>query len=400
MHFLQRHTALIKLAVSALLMAAAGQVSDAQELVMPERWTKPLTYVRPLFNQDTLTIRVLGDVMMHTNQITEARKGGGEYDFSSYFSLIEDRIKDADLAVANMEFTLAGEPHTGYPCFSAPDSFADYLADCGFDIFLAANNHIFDKGGKGAQRTIGIYRQLAEERGIMFTGLAADEDELSRNNPLIIRAKGIKLAILNFTYGTNVGSGTHWPKTNYLTARSQAGCALSKAEEEDADFTVVFPHWGSEYVLKHSARQEEAARWLIGNGADIIIGAHPHVIQDFQIIGTEDAGGSKEVPVAYSLGNAVSNMSARNTQLELMATIKIVRHGNGDIEALPIEFTYLWCSRPGGYNGSYTVIPVADFIGRRDEWQGMWEYDKMIDTYIYVKEQTGIEDKNIININE
>ena len=382
----------ILLTVCALLMTAAGSIVTAQELTMPERWKRSLLHARPLFNPDTLTIRVLGDVMMHSAQISKAHKGGSDYDFSSYFSLIEDQIKEADIAIANMEFTLAGEPYSGYPCFSAPDAFADYLADCGFDIFLTANNHIFDKGAKGAQRTIEIYRQLEADNGIRFTGLAADENELKKNNPLIIKAKGIKLAMLNATYGTNLGSGALWPKTNYLASKTEMESALSKAEDADADMTIVFPHWGTEYVLKHSARQEETALWLAEKGADMIIGAHPHVIQDFQVLDTHGKGG-RRVPVAYSLGNAVSNMSAKDTQLELMATIRIVLHGNGDVETLPIEFTYLWCSRPGGYNDSYTVVPVADFIGRKDEWLGPWEYDKMVNTYIYVKEQTEIEDK-------
>ena len=393
MHFLQRHTRRIRLALSVMMLTMAGSAVSAQELTLPERWTESLMYVRPIFRQDTLTIRVLGDVMMHTAQIKNAHKGGSEYDFGSYFSMIEDQLEEADIAIANMEFTLAGEPYSGYPCFSAPDTFADYLSDCGFDIFLAANNHIFDKGAKGAQRTVEIYRRLEDEKGIRFIGLAGDEEEQKRNNPLIIRAKGIKLAFINATYGTNLGPGSHWPKTNYLSAKSSIESALSKAKEADVDLTIVFPHWGTEYVLDHSAGQEETAAWLARNGADMIIGAHPHVIQDFQMLEIQDNEGKRTVPVAYSLGNAVSNMSARNTQLELMATLRIVMHGNGDIEPLPVEFTYLWCSRPGGFCDSYTVLPVKEFLGRRDEWLGAWEYDKMVDTYIYVKEHTGIEDK-------
>lgn len=376
----------------------AGGSADAQGLAMPERWTRALMYVRPIFSTDTLTIRVLGDVMMHSYQITNARRGASGYDFSSYFSLIEEEIKDADLAVANLEFTLAGEPYSGYPCFSAPDTLATYLADCGFDIFLAANNHIFDKGTKGAQRTADIYRRMEKERGISFTGLASDEEELDRNNPLMIRRKGMKIAFLNFTYGTNMGPNSHWPKTNYLSSESQIVSALSKAEAEDADITIAFPHWGIEYVLTHSAIQEKKASWLAENGADMIIGTHPHVIQDFQILQIEDIDGVRDVPVAYSLGNAISNMSAKNTQLELMATIRIVREGNGDIRTLPVGFTYLWCSRPGGYNDSYTVIPVADFAGRREMWKNGADYDKMMETYRHVSGITGIKD--IRNINE
>ena len=324
-------------------------MSKAQDIIMPERWKTALTEVHPIFRQDTLTIRFLGDVMMHSSQIANTRREGSEYDFSSFFSLIENDIRDADIAVANMEFTLAGEPYTGYPCFSAPDTLASYLADCGFDVFLAANNHIFDKGAKGAERTLEIYRRLSEDLGIRFTGLAGNEDELKLNNPLMLRAKGISIALLNFTYGTNIGTGSGWPATNYIGEKAKIAGAFSKAE----------------------------------NGADCIIGAHPHVVQDCGLI--------DNVPVAYSLGNAVSNMSAANTQLELMATIRIVRRHNGDLEMLPLDTEYLWCSRPGGYNGSYTVIPIAGYIERQELWQNKSDYDKMIATYERVRKETAIE---------
>ena len=198
---------ILMLVIALFFCSTEGYESKAQALTMPERWESPLSYVRPLFSQDTLTIRLFGDIMMHSAQISNARKTDSGYDFSTYFHLIEDRIKEADITVANMEFTLAGEPYTGYPCFSAPDTLASYLAECGFDVFLAANNHIFDKGSKGAERTLEIYRRLQKEKGIRFTGLAGNEDELKNNNPLIIRAKGINIALINFTYGTNMGAG-------------------------------------------------------------------------------------------------------------------------------------------------------------------------------------------------
>ena len=327
--------------------------------------------VKPLYRQDTLTVCFMGDIMMHAQQLEKASRGEDLFDFSSYFRLIEDKIRSADIAVANMEFTLGGKPYSGYPCFSAPDCYADYLADCGFDIFLVANNHILDKGSEGAARTAEVYRKLEEEKGILFTGLAENEEARKENYPLLIRRKGITLAMLNFTYGTNLGATDYWPKTNYLGKRSEIIQALKDAET--ADLTIALPHWGPEYTLKHSESQEEAAEWLAENGADIIIGAHPHVVQDTASVG--------KVPVIYSLGNAVSNMSATDTQLELMATLKIVRHENGDISMLPAELTWLWCSRPGGFTDDYIVIPVEEYIDSKDEWTGGWEYEKMMSTY-------------------
>ncbi len=384
MGFSSVHIKVFIISSLAILLVQGMCPAYSQELVFPERWNNPLTFAKPLFKPDTLTIRVLGDIMMHENQILTASRPGGQHDFSSYFMFIEDAVRDADITVANMEFTLAGEPYSGYPCFSAPDPFAGYLAECGFDIFLSANNHIFDKGTTGAERTAGIYRKLQESHGIRFTGIAVNAEELNANNPLLIRVKGMNLAMLNLTYGTNAGLQTLWPRTNYIGEKKKLADAFETARDSGADFIMVFPHWGTEYVLQHSEKQEEDARRFVENGADLIMGAHPHVIQDCGMI--------DGVPVVYSLGNAVSNMSAANTQLELMATIRIVREDDGDMKLLPLEFTYLWCSRPGGFNDSYTVIPVLEFMDRKDEWKNIHDYYKMTATYERVKKETGINE--------
>lgn len=365
-----------------------------QKLQEPPRWMEAFRNVLPLYQRDTVTLCFIGDVMMHQSQIDHAYRNGS-YDFSSYFHLIEDRLSGADLTIANMEFALGGEPYTGYPAFSAPDQIAEYAADCGIDIFLTANNHIYDRGAPGAERTLDIYREMNKTHGVHFTGIASNEEEACRISPLMLRVKGIRLAFLNFTYGTNGGRIFGWPKVNYMEERTAISKDLERAQDLEADFITVLPHWGNEYELIHAREQEETAEWLVENGADMIIGTHPHVVQDTASFNAESRYG--KVPVAYSLGNAVSNMSARNTQLELLVTARITRHCNGDIKILPPELTFLWCSRPGGYNSEYTVVPVTDFIGKRDCWLGKWDYDNMIETYIRVKETTGITDINKIN---
>lgn len=371
--------------VGTILLIAIGYGAKAQSLKTPE--ITPASKFGTISKDDTLTIRVLGDVMMHQQQISTAATDKDGYDFSSYFTHIRKYLDSSDLNIANMEFTLAGKPYTGYPAFSAPDEYARLIAGCGIDVFLTANNHIYDKASKGLSRTLDIYRELQISNNIRFTGSASDQAEFERTTPLFIELKGVKIALINATYGTNLGTERHWPKTNYLNNRAMMEKALKVAETQ-ADITIVLPHWGEEYQLWHSHEQEEKAKWLAKNGADIIIGSHPHVAQDAETIIIDD----RKVPVAYSLGNAISNMSAANTQLGLMATIKIIRKINGSIEALPLEFTYLWCSRPGGYCKSYTVLPVTEFLGSREEWHGKWEYDKMATTHARVAEKTGIKE--------
>ena len=382
----QSHIRQAILTVFIVSYAISAQSVDAQEMIFPDRWKNAWTNTLPLYKKDTLSIRIFGDIMMHTKQIETAEINDSTYDFSSYFSLISDEIADADLAVANMEFTLAGKPYTGYPCFSAPDSFGKYLADCGFDIFLAANNHILDKGSAGASRTISRYELLEESHGIRYTGIAKDLDGLHKNTPLIILAKGIKVAIINFTYGTNLGNQAQWPKVNYMRERSLISKAIIRAKEENADLILVMPHWGTEYQLRHSKEQEDMAGWLIEQGADMIIGTHPHVVQD--MVKKDNA------TVAYSLGNAISNMSAPNTQIGLILTVNIIREHDGDIVIPDPEIAFTWCSRPGGYNDSYTIIPIRKYIGRKDLWKGEWDYDKMITSYKRVMESTGTVENN------
>lgn len=386
------HTIAVFIACVVIFMHGGGNAAG-QELNFPERWQKEFSSISPLFRNDTITICFLGDVMMHARQIEDAHRGGSEYDFSTYFMLIRDRIRKADLTVANMEFSLGGEPYTGYPVFSAPDPLAEQMAECGIDIFLAANNHIYDKGKAGAERTLEIYRRLRQEHGIAYTGLSGDEQEERMTHPLIRPVKGIRVAFVNFTYATNGGRRNGWPKVNYMDSRDDISLALETARRKHADITIALPHWGNEYELTHSSSQEETARWLVSEGADIIIGTHPHVIQDTTMMTGKDGKGT--IPVIYSLGNAVSNMSARNTQLELMATVRITRDTKGRTSMLPPELTFLWCSRPGGFNDSFTVIPVEEYLDKKAMWQNEWDYMNMVETYRRVRKITGTEQTEI-----
>lgn len=303
---------------------------------------------------------------MHARQL--------QYDHSSFLEDLKPLLTEADLAIANAEFTLAGPPYTGYPAFSAPDSYLTSISDAGIDVLLTANNHILDKGTAGLERTLKQYD--------CFAGSGLDEDQFLRNNPLIVTLKGLRIALVNFTYGTNVGAASDYPKVNLMN-RGVIASQMMRARDL-ADFVIVLPHWGEEYVLKANNAQREWAEWLVEQGADVIIGAHPHVVQDTVHI--------KGVPVVYSLGNAVSNMSAVNTRLELAAVLKVVKsRRGGEACLLNPELHFLWCSLPGGKTDNYRTVVVADEMGKRDEWIDKSDYDNMVRTLERVKSVTGIE---------
>lgn len=345
---------------------------------------------------DTLKIVIVGDVMLHSSQIENcfsryaATHPGADpgnsscYDFSPYFEDVEDLMKGADLCIANMEFTLAGAPFTGYPAFCAPESYADYTADCGVDVFLTANNHIFDKGTEGALRTLKVYDSM-KDRGILHTGCFPDRETLLEKWPLIVEIDGTKIALLNFSYGTNVNFEEEYPKVPDLD-RAALEEALSRARQ-NADFILALPHWGIEYKLTHSPRQQETAEFLVRHGADAVIGSHPHVVQDKAVYdGCLCSSGWKIVPVVYSLGNFISNMSAVNTQIGMMVTLPVIRYTDGSCAAGEPDCELTWCSLPGRLKDSHTTIPVKKYLGRRSEWKDPSDYDKMVSTYERISE--------------
>lgn len=342
----------------------------------PEIKVQPVR-AAPLGKSDTVSMMILGDVMLHERQL--------DHEFSGFLEHLSHVMTEADFTVANLEFTLGGEPYSGYPAFSAPDSIAAVLAGkCGVDVFLTANNHILDRGVPGLKRTLDVYSGMRDNFGIEYTGCAADSLDRARNNPLMLFSKGMKIALVNFTYGTNLGKGPGWPSVNYMKRKDIAD-AMERAKEEGADFIIALPHWGTEYRLTHDADQEEWAEWLIAVGADAVVGAHPHVVQD-----TTSISGK---PVIYSTGNVVSNMSAKNTRLGLAVTLNFVHDYNtGDKRLLEPELLFTWCCLPGMLSGNYNTIIVKEWAGRRSDWLTPSDFDNMVTTLDRVKAETGIAD--------
>lgn len=203
---------------------------------------------------DTVSLVMIGDVMMHAKQL--------EYDNTGFLKHINHKLKSADLALANMEFSLGGRPYSGYPQFSAPDSYAATIAeDSGVDVMLVANNHLLDRGKKGMKRSLAVYDSL----GVKHSG---------RDYPLFVSRKGIKIALINFSYGSNLRDDGQEPRLRTMN-KEEIGCAFEKAKDNGADFIIALPHWGDEYSLIHNESQEDWAEWLVEQGADAIIGTHP-----------------------------------------------------------------------------------------------------------------------------
>src|SRR5688500_14521852 len=152
--------------------------------------------------QDTtrLSLVFLGDIMQHDSQIADAYDvSSGVYDYTPCFQYIKPYIEAVDLAIGNLEVTLAGKPYKGYPQFSAPDELLVAMKNIGVDVLVTANNHCVDRGRAGLERTIA----MLDSFGIQHTGTFRSQAEKNKVHPLIVERRGFKLALLNYTYGTN-----------------------------------------------------------------------------------------------------------------------------------------------------------------------------------------------------
>ena len=317
---------------------------------------------------DTVTMVFIGDVMMHSGQL--------RYDSSDFLAELGPLLSGADISVANAEFTMAGPPYTGYPAFSAPDDYASNVTEHGVDVLLTANNHILDKGSAGMRRTLDILP-------VPFTGSGRDGGEFESLNPLVLSCKGLRIALVNFTYGTNMVATSAWPAVNYMN-RERISAQIARARKAGADFVIALPHWGTEYRLNPDGEQLRWADFLVECGVDAIVGAHPHVVQDTTFI--------KGVPVIYSMGNAVSNMSAPNTRLELAVVLRMTNERPfGKKELLRPELRFLWCTLPGRLKRTYCTIEVDKYLDKRNMWLTPSDWDDMVATLGRVKAQTGIE---------
>ncbi|MDE6754693.1 MAG: CapA family protein [Muribaculaceae bacterium] len=294
----------------------------------------------------------VGDAMQHQAQLDKARElaGGKDFDYSDCFSLIAPEIHSADYAVCNLEVPLGGGPdYSGYPCFSAPDSYALALRDAGFNMMLTANNHCLDRRDKAARRTISALDSLHIDH------IGTYNDALQRDSlvPYIKNINGFNIGFLNYTYGTNGIEPKEGVEVS-LIDKEKIAKEIAKTREAGAEIIVVAMHWGIEYVLLENGVQRDLADFLINNGVDVIIGGHPHVIQPMKVVRNEKE--NKNVLVVYSLGNFISNMKTADTRGGALVHVTIRRDKNGNAYFSNADYDTFFSAKPSGKR-NFRVIP-------------------------------------------
>ncbi|MEK8126492.1 CapA family protein [Paenibacillus filicis] len=303
-------------------------------------------------------IAAVGDILISESIVRSARREMGSYDFAPVFRYTAPLLQKADLTIGNLEVPLGGpparftyrHPKTRFYTFHAPEQLAPDLREAGFDVLVTGNNHCLDRGTEGLVRTL----DMLDREGIAHTGTFRSRAEAGQ--PLLLDIKGIRIAVLSYSKSTNklpLAREQAWMVN--LLDEEQMLRELAAARQQ-ADYTIVCPHFGKEYTHKPVAVQKRLVGKLLEGGADLILGAHPHVVQP----AIRTSSGQAAI---YSLGNFISTTlmgrAATRHGLMLLATIEKDAAGTR-LQSLEYVPTWVRRARAAAGNMTYQVIPVRE----------------------------------------
>ncbi len=285
--------------------------------------TIPLKSFGANIKEDKVYLVASGDNLIHSTVYNKCEKNG-KYDFNDIYKYIKDYIKKYDIAVINQEtiFIDDNSKISSYPTFGTPQSMGEAVVNAGFNTILSATNHTFDKGMYGIETTLKYWKENYSDVNLLGIHETIEDYE----NIDIIEKNNIKIAMFNYTYGLN---GFSLPKdefyrVNLLSDKEKFLNDLKKAEDL-ADISICFVHIGEEYRYTPTDYQKNYIKDLIDAGADIIICAHPHVIEPVEYVETNK--GNKAL-VYYSLGNFISGQTELDRNLGGLASIEITKKDN------------------------------------------------------------------------
>lgn len=306
-----------------------------------------------------ISMVMVGDILLHTPVAESGMQADGSYNFDAVFAHLKEDIQSADVALVNQEVIIGGAELgvSGYPAFNAPYELGDALVNSGFDVVLHATNHALDKGRSGLMNCLNFWQEHYPDMAV----LGINESEEARNEIYIYEQEGIRIAILNYTYGTNgIPLPSDMPFAVNLLDEESVRADLQRAGE-NADFVVVCPHWGTEYTLAETEEQHYWAQIFYENGADLVIGTHPHVIEPIQWYGE----GDNKMLVYYSLGNFVNWTSSEgegiaNRMVGGMADVTIAKDAAGNTYIKDYTVEPVVCHVEDGA-GQVTVYPLDEY---------------------------------------
>ncbi|MCF0142410.1 MAG: CapA family protein [Parasporobacterium sp.] len=363
----------------------------------------------------TASIGATGDILLHDSVLAGANYGD-YYDFSGQFAAAAPYWSQYDIMVANLEVTCGG-PETGeyrgYPTFNAPDQIVTDLKNAGVDCLLTCNNHAYDTGEYGFYRTLDVI----SENGLDYLGTRKNTDE---SYVRIKDVNGIKIGMVAYTYDTReypdeqkslngnvlsdeasdcVNSFCYSDKEAFYAKAAEAAAEMTNA---GCDVKVFFIHWGYEYMDYPAEDQQEMAQRVADLGADIIIGGHPHVIQEFATLDRADGG---KTYCLYSMGNTLSaqRRALMNeddyrgyTEDGLVFSVSYVKFNNGKVKLKEVSVLPMWVEERSEIGYAVVTMDSNEPVGNwpaYDTYSAMESYNRTMgrigEEYYEVRKELG-----------
>ena len=307
----------------------------------------------------TAKVFMVGDALIHSAVYEDARQSDGTYDFTPMLSAIKPISSKYDLAYYNQETILGGKDlgYSNYPRFNSPQEVGDAFVDAGFNLVSLATNHTMDKGEQGVLNSVAYWKTKS---GVVSSGQWSSDEERNQSIATIHEVNNIKYAFISYTIWTNgLNTPTGKEYLNNLYSEEKAKADI-EAVRDKVDFVIVAMHWGTEYSFKVDAKQEEIANYLSSLGVDLIIGAHPHVIQTVEYIN------NKKTFVVYSLGNFISDQNDVDNFTGLAFEVTLKKHVDVDDKVTnsvvepKAELVYTTTTKVRGVNHNFKVVPYPN----------------------------------------
>lgn len=313
----------------------------------------------------TASVIAVGDNLYHQSLIDAGASEDGNWNYDKIYTHITDAIKDADIRMIDQEtvFTTDHDSVSSYPSFATPTEVGDAIVKAGFNVVESANNHIDNFGEGFLTDTLNFWKTKYPD----VTLLGIHDSQEDADTVKIREVNGIKIAFLDYTYGTNVGGIEGKDYMIDMIRKEKITTMIQKAKQQ-ADCIIFVAHWGTEDETMPNEYEKQWAAYLMEQGVNVIIGGHPHVLQPY---GRISDGKGNETVVFYSLGNFVSTQQKLEELLGGMAKFtiqKTVENGKTSIQILTptVEPLVMHYNSDAGEFGPYMLSDYTEELASQN----------------------------------
>lgn len=379
----RRQRALSAAAIFAVCIMLVNPVMNLTgQLKGGESEQKAEDVIYPVMDRETLDqlksdikITFSGDLILLMDQVKDGYdETSGLYNFDEQFAYAKKYFEQADYSIGIFEGPLAGEK-AGYSegnyddgltlRLNYPDAYASAVKKAGIDFVSLANNHLLDKGPKAVPRTLGVL----DRAGLSHTGAYRNADE--KKKVTLVDVKGLKIAVLSYTYGCNyytedelfnenpdITSVICDPESPYFASAKKAVLEdFDRAKKEKPDLIAVIPHMGEQFVHTTNVFQDTWNDIFIEAGADLVLGDHAHAVQPMEYRTVKTQTGAGRALVINCPGNFVNSYTEHDGDATAITEIYLDPE-DGTVEGCSI----VPMMTQGMYKGQYRALPIADIM--------------------------------------